>query len=167
MDNCQSEQSIEPHVSKESIEEEPEGKEDNESENNGSSISTPMESTSKGSGKKRKNVFVPEIKAKKKKQVLGRTFDHLSKTLGNLTDVIKDDSSQLFVEVSREDAKRQERRDEMIMAISKQMLCKTTAAKPIAFTDSFELSHFLWRTLNRLLNLPNAPSDTIHAWLKQ
>ena len=110
MDNCQSEQSIEPHVSKESIEEEPEGKEENESENNGSSISTPMESTSKGSGKKRKNVFVPEIKAKKK-QVLGRTFDHLSKMLGNLTDVIRDDSSQLFVEFLREDAKRKERRD--------------------------------------------------------
>ena len=67
MDNCQSEQSIEPHVSKESIEEEPEGKEENESENDGSSISTPMESTSKGSGKKRKNVFAPEIKAKKSK----------------------------------------------------------------------------------------------------
>ena len=90
--NCQPEQSMEPHVSKESIEEEPEGKEKNESENIGSCISTPMESTSKGSGKKRKNVFVPEIKAKKK-QVLERTFDHLSKTLGNLTDATKDDSS--------------------------------------------------------------------------
>ena len=92
MDNCQPEQSIEPHVSKESIEEEPEGKEENKSENDGSSISTPMESTSKGSGKKRKSVFVPEIKAKKK-QVLARTFDHLSKTLANLTDAIRDDSS--------------------------------------------------------------------------
>ena len=53
---------------------------------------------------------MPEIIAKKK-QVLERTFDHLSKTLGNLTDAIKDDSSQLFVEFLREDAKRQERRD--------------------------------------------------------
>ena len=85
MDNYQPEQSIEPHVSKESIEEELEGKEENESENDGSSISTPMKSTSKGSGKKRKNVFVPEIKAKKK-QVVEKTFDHLSKTSENLTD---------------------------------------------------------------------------------
>ena len=121
MDNCQSEQWIEPHVSKESIEEEPEGKEENESENDGSSISTPMESTSKGSGKKTKNAFVPEIKAKKK-QVFGRTFDHLSKTLRNLTDVIKDDSSQLFVEVSREDAKRHERRYEMFMAMIQRFI---------------------------------------------
>ena len=44
-DNCQPEQSIEPHASKESIEEEPEGKEENESEKDGSSILTPMEST--------------------------------------------------------------------------------------------------------------------------
>ena len=85
MDNYQPEQSIEPHVSKESIEEELEGKEENESENDGSSISAPMKSTSKGSGKKRKNVFVPEIKAKKK-QVVEKTFDHLSKTSENLTD---------------------------------------------------------------------------------
>ena len=92
MDNCQPDQSIELHVSKESIEEESEGKEENKSENDGWSISTPMESTSKGSGKKRKSVFVPEIKAKKK-QVLARTFDHLSKTLANLTDAIRDDSS--------------------------------------------------------------------------
>ena len=54
--------------------------------------------------------------------MLGRTFDHLSKTLGNLTDVIKDDSSQLFVEVSREDAKRQERRDEMFMAMTQRFI---------------------------------------------
>ena len=50
MDNCQPEQSIEPHVSKKSIKEEPEGKEGSESENDGSNISTPMENTSKGSG---------------------------------------------------------------------------------------------------------------------
>ena len=66
MDNCQPEQSIKLHVSKESTEEEPESKEKSESENDGSSISTPMERTSKGSGKERKNVFVPKIKAKKK-----------------------------------------------------------------------------------------------------
>lgn len=42
--------------------------------------------------KEKKNVFVPEIKTKKK-QVLERTFYHLSKTLGSLTDAIKDDSS--------------------------------------------------------------------------
>ena len=51
-----------------------------------------MESIPKGSGKKRENVFAPDIKAKKK-QVLERTFYHLSKTLGSLTDAIKDDSS--------------------------------------------------------------------------
>ena len=54
--------------------------------------------------------------------MLGRTFDHLSKTLGNLTDVIKDDSSQLFVEVSREDAKRHERRYEMFMAMIQRFI---------------------------------------------
>ena len=65
MDNCQPEQSIEPHVSKECIEEEPEGKEENESENDGLSIWTPMESPSKGSGKKRKNVFLTRNQIKK------------------------------------------------------------------------------------------------------
>ena len=75
-----------------------------------------MKSTSKGSGKKRKNVFVPDIKAKKK-QVFERTFDYLSKTLGNLTDAIKDDSLQLFVEFLRENGKRQKRRDKMFMAM--------------------------------------------------
>ena len=54
MDSCQPEQSIEPDIRKESIEEESEGKEENEGENVGSCISTPMESTSKGSGKKKK-----------------------------------------------------------------------------------------------------------------
>ena len=48
MDNCQPEQLIEPHVSRESIEEEPKGKEENESENNELSISTPTGRTSKG-----------------------------------------------------------------------------------------------------------------------
>ena len=121
MDNCQPDQSIELHVSKESIEEESEGKEENKSENDGWSISTPMEGTSKGSGKKRKNAFVPEIKAKKM-QVLERTFDHLSTMLGNLTDAIKDDSSQLFVKFLREDAKRQERRDEMFMTMMRRFI---------------------------------------------
>ena len=65
MDNCQPEQSIEPHVSKECIEEEPEGKEENESENDGLGISAPMESPSKGSGKKRKNVFFTRNQIKK------------------------------------------------------------------------------------------------------
>ena len=64
---------------------------------------------------------MPEIIAKKK-QVLERTFDHLSKTLGNLTDAIKDDSSQLFVEFLREDARRQERRDEMFMAMMQRFI---------------------------------------------
>ena len=98
MHNCQPEQSIELHVSKESVDEKPEGKEESGSENVGSRISTQMGSTSKGSGKKSKNAFAPEIKAKK------NTFDHLSNTLGNLTDAIKDDSSQLLVELLREDA---------------------------------------------------------------
>ena len=60
--------------------------------------------------RKEKTSFLPVIKSKNK-QVLERRFDHLAKTLGNLTDAIKDDSSQLFVEFLREDAKRKERRD--------------------------------------------------------
>ena len=80
-----------------------------------------MEGTSKGSGKKRKKVFAPEI-ITKKKQVLEWPFDHLSKTLGNLTDTIKDDSSQLLVEFLREDAKRQERRDEMLIAMIQRLI---------------------------------------------
>ena len=64
---------------------------------------------------------MPEIKAKKK-QVLERTFDHLSKTLGNLTDAIKDDSSQLFVNFLKEDAKRQERRHEMFIAMMQSLI---------------------------------------------
>ena len=75
-----------------------------------------MESIPKGSGKKRENVFAPDIKAKKK-QVLERTFYHLSKTLGSSTDAIKDDSSQLLVEFLREDAKRQEKTDKIFMAM--------------------------------------------------
>ena len=42
--------------------------------------------------------------------------------LGNLTDVIRDDSSQLFVEFLREDAKRQERRDEMFMTMMRRFI---------------------------------------------
>ena len=64
---------------------------------------------------------MPEIIAKKK-QVLERTFDHLSKTLGNLTDAIKVDSLQLFVEFLREDARRQERRDEVFMAMMQRFI---------------------------------------------
>ena len=59
---CQREQSIEPYVSKESMEEEPEGKEESESENDGLSISTPMESTSKESEKKRKIILCQKPK---------------------------------------------------------------------------------------------------------
>ena len=64
---------------------------------------------------------MPEIKAKKK-QVLERTFDHLSKMFGNLTDVIKDDSSQLFVEFLREDAKQQERSHEIFMVMMQRFI---------------------------------------------
>ena len=64
---CQREQSIEPYVSKESMEEEPEGKEESESENDGLSISTPMESTLKGSEKKRKIILCQKSKQKRNK----------------------------------------------------------------------------------------------------
>ena len=64
---------------------------------------------------------MPDIKAEKK-QVFERTFDHLSKTLGNLTDAIKDDSLQLFVEFLRENGKRQKRRDKMFMAMMQRFI---------------------------------------------
>ena len=76
------------HVSRESIEEEPKGKAESESENDGSSIN---KSHIKMNRKEKKKTCLSQKSKQKKKQVLERTFDHLSKTLGNLTDAIKND----------------------------------------------------------------------------
>ena len=54
MENYQLKQLFEPHVSKESIEEESKVKEESESESNGSNVLTSMESTPKVSGKEKK-----------------------------------------------------------------------------------------------------------------
>ena len=54
--------------------------------------------------------------------MLKRTFDHLSKTLGNLTDAIKDDSSQLLLQFLKEDAKQEEKSDRMFMALMHMFL---------------------------------------------
>ena len=65
---------------------------------------------------------------KKKKRFYARNqskieaSDYLSKTLGNLTDAIKDDSSQLLVEFLRESTTRQERRDKMFMAMMQRFI---------------------------------------------
>ena len=80
-----------------SIEGEPKGKEESESENDGSSISTLMKSTLKRIRKEKEKRFCARNQSKRK-QVLERTFDHFSKSLGNLTDAVKGDSSQLPVE---------------------------------------------------------------------
>ena len=80
-----------------SIEGEPKGKEESESENDGSSISTLMKSTSKRIRKEKEKRFCARNQSKRR-QVLERTFDHFSKSLGNLTDAVKGDSSQIPVE---------------------------------------------------------------------
>ena len=72
MGNCQPEQSIKPHVSKESVEGEPEGKEETGSENDESSNINTNESTSKGSGKKRKEkTFLCQKSKQKRSKCLG------------------------------------------------------------------------------------------------
>ena len=72
MYNCQPEQPIEPHVSKVSIEGEPEGKEETGSENDESSNINTNESTSKGSGKKRKEkTFLCQKSKQKRSKCLG------------------------------------------------------------------------------------------------
>lgn len=128
MDNCQPEQSIEPHTICDEDEDqefeeenEEEQKDDEEKELNDDQ----QQSTSTSIGQKRKkNLFVPEMntKSKKGKQLLNQTMDDISSTLGTLAEAIKDNSSQELVTFLKEDAIRQQARDQMFMTLMQTMV---------------------------------------------
>ena len=131
MANCQPEQSIEPHVSRltnldeddldqldtniDTVEQEREGIQDHHEDRENGSKTT----------KKKRQVFVPEIKSanKKKKQSLENTLDTMSKTLETLSSAIKEDSqTKELVQFLKEDAERQERRDNAFMTMMQSFM---------------------------------------------
>ena len=127
MANSQPEQSIEPHVSnKENVEDNDIELETSESVNEeevGKSGDDGPEKQAGCSGKKkRKNFFVPDIKSKKSKHVLDQTMGDISKTLGDLTEALKDNSSKELVNFLKEDAQRQQVRDQMFMTLMQTMV---------------------------------------------
>ena len=114
MDNCHPEQSIEPHVSNKENDNPLDDTElgfslsaDDEGGKNAEDDST---GNAGGHGKKkRKNQFVPDIKSKKtRKDHLQRTVSDISKTLGDLTQALKDSSSNELVTFLKEERTKTE-----------------------------------------------------------
>ena len=135
MDNCQPEQSIEPAAqtlagSNDDLEEcndaEPEFAVSSSTSSGQTTTDDSDQGTSKEDvGKKRRRsskVFVPINKNNAKKQVLEKSLETLSKTLQDVSEAVKDNGTVELVNFLKEDAERQERRDERFMHMMEQFL---------------------------------------------
>ena len=131
MTHCQPEESIEPHVSKQ-VDFEQENEDDEDEQKAEESYETsdgPKMSTPKLKTMKKRKIFVPDMKSNsnnKKKLSMESTLETISNTLGTLSDAIKEDNlAKEFVEFLKDDAERQERRDNMLMNMMQSFMANS------------------------------------------
>ena len=195
MENCQPAQSIEPADALAGSNNDAEDYSDAESESllatssSTSSEQIPCVDSEQGTSKednvrKRRRsskVFVPVNKNNGKKQVLEKSLESLSKTLEGLSEAAKDNGTQELVDFLKEDAQRQEKRDEMFMRMMERVLMPPPQMQQPCYTGnnsfntgnsyadprSYHQSFSMYGASTNNNNIVGNPSDVFDRFLDQ